>query len=68
MTNHVDGYVDKDEINLTYNHEIDYHVITYSLKVIGAVQSIAAKDLEEVLSKDAVLSLGLATYALEHNA
>ena len=43
-------------------------IITYSLKVIGAVQSIAAKDLEEVLSKDAVLSLGLATYALEHNA
>lgn len=79
LTNHVDGYVDKDEINLTYNHEdpyeddlynaeVDYHVLTYSLKVIGAVQSIAAKDLREVLSKDAVLSLGLATYALAQNA
>lgn len=79
LTNHVDGFVDKDEINLTYNHEnpyqddmynkeVDYRVITYSLKVIGAVQAIVAKDLQEVLSKDAVLSLGLAAYALEHNA
>ena len=79
LTNHVDGYVDKDEINLTYNHEnpyaddmynaeVDYHVLTYSLKVIGAVQAIAAEDLQEVLSKDAVLSLGLATYALAQNA
>ena len=24
LTNHVDGYVDKDEINLTYNHENPY--------------------------------------------
>ena len=39
-----------------------------SLKVIGAVQAIAAKDLQEVLSKDAVLSIGLAAYALAHNA
>ena len=79
LTNHVDGYVDKDEINLTYNHEdpyeddlydpaTDYRVIVYSLKVIGAVQAIAAKDLQEVLSKDAVLSIGLAAYALAHNA
>ena len=79
LTNHVDGYVDEDQIHLTYNHEnpyeddfynpeVDYHVITYSLKVIGAVQSVAAKDLQGVLSKDAVLSLGLATYALANNA
>lgn len=79
LTNHVDGYVDKDEINLIYNHEnpyeddlydpaTDYRVIVYSLKVIGAVQSIAAKDLQEVLAKDAVLSVGLAAYALAHNA
>lgn len=79
LTNHVDGFVDKDEINLTYNHEnpyeddlynpkVDYHVLVYSLKVIGAVQSIAAKDLQEVLSKDAVLSLGLAAYTLAQNA
>lgn len=78
LTNHVDGYVDKDEINLTYNHEdpyeddlynpeVDYHVLVYSLKVIGAVQVVAAKDLQEVLSKDAVLSLGLATYTLAKN-
>lgn len=79
LTNHVDGYVDKNEINLTYNHEdpyqddlynaeVDYHVLTYSLKVIGAVQAIAAEDLHEVLSKDAVLSLGLASHALAKNA
>ena len=79
LTNHVDGFVDKDEINLTYNHEdpyaddvydaaTDYHVIVYSLKVIGAVQAIAERDLQEVLSKDAVLSIGLAAYALAHNA
>lgn len=79
LTNHVDGYVDKDEINLTYNHEnpyedgmynavVDYHVVTYSLKVIGAVQAVAEKALEETISKDAVLSLGLATYALVKNA
>lgn len=79
LTNHVDGYVDQDQIHLTYNHEnpfaddlynpeVDFHVLVYSLKVIGAVQAIAAKDLQEVLSKDAVLSLGLATYALAKNA
>ena len=79
LTNHVDGFVDKDEINLTYNHEnpyeddlydptTDYREIVYSLKVNGAVQAIAAKDLQEVLSKDAVLSIGLAAYALAHNA
>lgn len=79
LTNHVDGYVDKDELNLTYNHEdpyedgsydktTDFHVLMYSLKVIGAVQAVAAEDIPNILSKDAVLSLGLATYALKHNA
>lgn len=75
LTNHVDGFVDKDEINLTYNHEdpyedgmynriTDLHVLVYSLKVIGAVEAIAAEDLKRVISKDAVLSLGLAAHAL----
>ncbi|WEV50990.1 hypothetical protein OZX69_08580 [Lactobacillus sp. ESL0731] len=79
LTNHVDGFVDKDEINLTYNHEdpyeddfynstVDYHVVAYSLKVISAVQAIAFKDLQGVLSKDAVLSIGLAAHALAENA
>ena len=79
LTNHVDGFVDKDEINFTYNHEnpyeddlynqeVDLHVIVYGLKVIGAVQAIAEKDMEQVISKDAILSLGLATYALTKNA
>lgn len=79
LTNHVDGYVDQNEIHLTYNHEdpyedgvysqeVDYHVVSYSLKVIGAVEAIDATDLKSVLSKDAVLSLGLASYALVHNA
>ncbi len=79
LTNHVDGFVDQDQIHLTYNHEdpyeddlynpeTDYHVLVYSLKVIGAVKSVAAKDLQKVLSKDAVLSLGLAAHALAQNA
>lgn len=78
LTNHVDGYVDQDEINLTYNHEdpwqdgsydraTDLHVLLYSLKVIGAVRAIAPDDLKKVLSKDAVLSLGLAVAALANN-
>lgn len=79
LTNHVDGYVDKDEINLTYNHEnpyedgmydkkTDFHVLAYSLKVISAVMAVAPQKLTEIISKDAVLSLGLAVYALKHNA
>lgn len=78
LTNHVDGYVDQQEINLTYNHEdpfadgayskkVDYQVITYSLKVIAAVDRIAPAQLKQVLSKDAVLSIALAAYALKHN-
>lgn len=78
LTNHVDGYVDKNEINLTYNHEnpfedgnydraTDLHVLLYSLKVIGAVRAVDAVDLQKVLSKDAVLSLGLAANALANN-
>lgn len=78
LTNHVDGYVDKDEINFTYNHEDpfadgvynrggDFDVLVYSLKVIGAVRAIAPDQLKKVLSKDAVLSLGLATNALANN-
>ena len=79
LTNHVDGFVDKDEINLTYNHEnpyeddlydptTHYREIVYSLKVIGAVQAIEAKDLQEELYNDAVLSMGLASDAAAHNA
>lgn len=78
LTNHVDGFVDQHEINLTYNHEnpfeddfynnvVDFHVVSYSLKVIGAVQAVAAQELQTVLSKDAVLSIGLAVYALANN-
>ncbi|QNQ81730.1 hypothetical protein [Lactobacillus sp. PV012] len=78
LTNHVDGYVDKDEINFTYNHEnpttdgiydrkTDFNVLLYSLKVIGAVRAIAPNELKKALSKDAVLSLGLAAHALANN-
>lgn len=78
LTNHVDGYVDKGEVNFTYNHEnptidglydrkTDFNVLLYSLKVIGAVRAIAPDELKKVLSKDAVLSLGLAAHALENN-
>lgn len=79
LTNHVDGYVDQNQLNLTYNHEnpyedgrynpeVDYHLVTYGLKVIGAVAAIDLSDLKAVLSKDALLSIGLASYALKHNA
>ena len=78
LTNHVDGFVDKDEINCTYNHENAYaddsyvaredmHVLLYGLKVIGATLAIAPEDVRSVLSKDAVLSLGLAAHALAEN-
>jgi len=64
---------------LTYNHENpyedgmydkenDFHVLAYSLKVISAVMAVAPQKLTEIISKDAVLSLGLAVYALKHNA
>lgn len=77
LTNHVDGFVDQGKIHLTYNHEnpfedgiysreTDFHVLLYSLKVIGAVYSIDPQDLTRVLTKDAVLSLGLAAYNLAH--
>lgn len=77
LTNHVDGFVKDAEINLTYNHEdpfenheydrtADLRVLSYSLKVIGAlVTLIGTADLKNYLSTDAVLSLGLAAYALE---
>ena len=76
LTNHVDGFVDKNEINLTYNHEnpyedgfynavVDFHVVSYGFKVIGAVQEVAPKTLQGVLSKDALLAIGLAAHALE---
>ena len=42
-------------------------MLLYSLKVIGAVRAIAPNDLKKVLSKDAVLSLGLAANALANN-
>lgn len=78
LTNHVDGFVDKDEINFTYNHEnayaddsyvarVDMHVLVYGLKVLGATLAIAPEDVRSVLSKDAVLSLGLAAHALAEN-
>ncbi|MDO4912458.1 MAG: hypothetical protein Q3960_02765 [Lactobacillus sp.] len=78
LVNHVDGFVDKHEINFTYNHEnpwasdqynkeVDYHVVTYALKVISAVLAIAKSDLQEVISKDAVLSIGLAARALSQD-
>lgn len=80
MTNHVDGFVNQGEINFTYNHEdpfaegkydrkVDFHVLSYGLKVIGAVVPVMGVEaLKQHVSKDAILSLGLSTYALEHQA
>lgn len=80
LTNHVDGYVQNDEINFTYNHEdpyaddyysrkTDFHVLSYSLKVVTAmIPVIGADNLKTKISKDAILSIGLAAYNLtKHN-
>ena len=44
---------------------VDFHVVSYGFKVIGAVQEVAPKTLQGVLSKDALLAIGLAAHALE---
>lgn len=77
LTNHVDGFVEKDDINLTYNHEdpyldhkysreTDFEVLSYSLKVISALEAIIGTDeIKKFWSKDAALSLALAAYNLD---
>lgn len=74
LLNHVDGSLTEEEINFTYNHEdpyaenneydpeVDLHLISFSLQVIGAVSSnTRIGNIRNILSRDALLSIGLAT-------
>lgn len=72
MVTHVDGVLAENKVNFEYSHEAvyedqylvkrDLEVLTYGLAVIGAVAATVKHNLIQAdLSKDAVLSLALAT-------
>ena len=75
--NHVDGSLADHEINFTYNHEdpyadgnykvkTDLDLIDYSFTVIGAVyDNTIVADVRNSVSRDAILSIGLAANAVE---
>ena len=77
QVNHVDGSLDAHEINFTYNHEdpyaggdykvkTDLNLVSFAFTVIGAVyDNTIDADVRNSLSKDAVLSIGLAAHAIE---
>lgn len=77
QVNHVDGSLSEHEINFTYNHEdpyakgkyaakTDLNLINYSFVVIGAVyNNTIVADIRNSISKDAILSIGLAARAIE---
>ncbi|WP_125567847.1 hypothetical protein [Companilactobacillus insicii] len=77
LVNHVDGSLSGHDINFTYNHEdpyaegeykakTDLDVVTYSFVVIGAVyNNTIVADVRNSISKDAILSIGLAAHAIE---
>lgn len=77
QVNHVDGSLDAHEINFTYNHEdpyaggdykvkTDLNLVSFAFTVIGAVyDNTIVADVRNSLSKDAVLSIGLAAHAIE---
>ncbi|PMD67901.1 hypothetical protein [Companilactobacillus nuruki] len=79
QVNHVDGSLAGHEINFTYNHEdpyadgnykvkTDINLIDYSFTVIGAVyDNTIIADLRNAISKDAILSIGLAAHAVEES-
>lgn len=74
MINHVDGFLRKDEINFTYNHEKvfdngysakkDLQVLRYGMKVVGAVAATGDQEAVEKLSKDSLISLALSANAI----
>ncbi|AYE39111.1 hypothetical protein [Companilactobacillus zhachilii] len=76
QVNHVDGSLDAHEINFTYNHEdpyatgdykvkTDLSLVSFAFTVIGAVyDNTIVADVRNSLSKDAVLSIGLAARAI----
>ena len=77
LVNHIDGSLAKHEVNFTYNHEnpfpdgeykpeVDVNLVQYSFIVIGAVfANTIIADVRNSISKDAILSIGLAAKALE---
>ncbi|MQS76027.1 hypothetical protein [Companilactobacillus halodurans] len=77
QVNHVDGSFAGHDINFTYNHEdpygkgdykvkTDVDLIDYSFTVIGAVyDNTIVADVRNSISKDAILSIGLAARAVE---
>lgn len=77
QVNHVDGSLDAHEVNFSYNHEdpfasgeykakTDIDLVSFAFTVIGAVyDNTIVADVRNSLSKDAVLSIGLAAYAIE---
>lgn len=77
QVNHVDGSLEGHDINFTYNHEdpyaekeyqvkTDINLVNYSFTVIGAVyDNTIVADVRNSISKDAILSIGLAAHAIE---
>ena len=77
QVNHVDGSLMGHEINFTYNHEdpyaggdykvmTDINLISFAFTVIGAVyDNTIVADVRNSVSKDAILSIGLAAKAVE---
>ncbi|MGX4644595.1 MULTISPECIES: hypothetical protein [Holzapfeliella] len=78
LTNHVDGLPEEEQLNFDYNHEavlendkydreMDFHVLSYSLKVISAAAAVVGMDnLSNALSKDAIVSIILAAHNLQN--
>jgi len=77
QVNHVDGSLADHDINFSYNHEdpyaegaykakTDLDLINYSFVVIGAVyDNTIVADVRNSVSRDAILSIGLAAHAVE---
>jgi hypothetical protein len=77
QVNHVDGSLSGHKINFTYNHEdpyesgdykvkTDINLVSFAFTVIGAVyDNTIVADVRNSVSKDAILSIGLAAHAIE---
>jgi len=77
QVNHVDGSLADHNINFTYNHEdpfvsgdykvkTDLDLVSFAFSIIGAVyDNTIVADVRNSLSKDAILSIGLAAHAIE---
>ncbi|MCD2255575.1 hypothetical protein FHQ08_02460 [Lactobacillus sp. CC-MHH1034] len=76
LINHVDGVTDEGELNFNYNHEdafksgyqvkTDLNILTYGFEVVGAAAILVdPATLKQNLSKDAVVSLGIAANSID---